>query len=254
MSSFEGKIVLVTGASSGIGAVTAAEFSKEGASVVLVGRNEENLKQVLGQCRPGNHLIIVADLREPKEVELVMEKTIAKYGRLDVLVNNAGAGRYGGVQDFTMDDFDWIMNLNLRSVVQLTKLAVPHLMQTKGNIVNVSSVAGLNAYPGVSTYCMSKAALDQFTKCSALDLAPSGVRVNAVNPAVIVTEFHKTTGMDDAAYEEYLANCGRTYPLRRAGNASEVADAIMYLAKESSGFITGVLLPISGGKHIDFSR
>lgn len=258
MSAFEGKVVLVTGASSGIGAATAVQFSQAGASVVLVGRNEENLEDVRTQCKSagsGDHFVIIADLRDPAQVESVVTKTIAKFNRLDVLVNNAGAGRYGGIQDFTMEDFDWIMNLILRSVVQLTKLATPHLIKTKGNIVNVSSVAGLNAFAGVSTYCMSKAALDQFTKCTALDLGPSGVRVNSVNPAVIVTEFHKALGMSDKDYEEYLANCSRSYPLKRAGKAEEVASAILYLASErSAAFITGVLFPVSGGKHIDFSR
>lgn len=254
MSTFTGKIVIVTGASSGIGAATAVQFSQEGASVVLVGRNEENLKGVEKQCKPGDHLIVVADLREPQQVDLVMERTIAKYSKLDVLVNNAGAGRYGTIQDFTMEDFDWMMNLNLRSVVQLTKLAVPHLLKSKGNIVNVSSVAGLNAFPGANTYCMSKAALDQFTKCTALELGPLGVRVNSVNPAVIVTEFHKALGMSDDQYQEYIAECGRTYPLKRAGKSSEVADAILYFAKDTSSFLTGVLFPISGGKHIDFAR
>ena len=251
---FHGKVVLVTGASSGIGAQAALHFSNAGGSVVLVGRNEEKLQEVLGKCASGDHLVVVADLREPKLVEQVVEITIAKFGRLDVLVNNAGAGRYGTIHEFSMEDFDWIMNLNLRSVVQLTKLAVPHLIKTKGNIVNVSSVAGLNAYAGVNTYCMSKAALDQFTKCCALELAPSGVRVNSVNPAVIVTEFHKALGMSEADYQQYLASCGNTYPLRRAGKAEEVADAILFLAKESSSFLTGVLFPVSGGKHIDFSR
>lgn len=258
MLAFKDKVVLVTGASSGIGASTAVEFSNAGANVVLVGRNKENLQNVLGHCKAagsGDHFLIIADLRDPVQVESVITKAIEKFHRLDVLVNNAGAGRYGGIQEFTMEDFDWIMNLNLRSVVQLTKLAIPHLIKTKGNIVNVSSVAGLNAYAGVNTYCMSKAALDQFTKCTALDLGPSGVRVNSVNPAVIVTEFHKALGMSDKDYNEYIANCGRTYPLKRAGKAEEVASAILYLANDqSAAFLTGVLLPVSGGKHIDFAR
>lgn len=255
MLSLQGKVAIVSGASSGIGAATAVLFSREGASVVLVGRNQENLRKVAADCGSvDRHLVIVADFRDPAQVTEVVEKTIAKYQRLDVLVNNAGAGRYGTIQEFTMDDFDWIMNLNVRSAVQLTQLALPHLIKSKGNVVNVSSVAGLNAYAGVNTYCMSKAALDQFTKCTALEVGPLGVRVNSVNPAVIVTEFHRTLGMDEQRYAEYLAGCGASYPLRRVGMATEVADAILYLARDSSSFLTGVLLPVSGGKHIDFSR
>lgn len=254
MTTFAGKVVLVTGASSGIGAATAVAFSEQGASVILVGRNVDRLNAVQGQCKTGDHLAIVADVLDHSQLEMVIEKTISKYKRLDVLVNNAGAGKNGSVEEITIDDFDWTINLNVKSVLKLTQLAIPHLKATKGNIVNVGSVAGLNAYSGYVAYCVSKAALDQLTKCCSLDLARHGVRVNSVNPAVVVTEFHKTMGMSEEDYAKFIARCGDAYPIGRVGKPEDVADAILYLAKDTSGFVTGTLFAISGGKHIDFSR
>lgn len=253
MSSFAGKVVLITGASSGIGASTALEFSKAGASVVIVGRNEEKLQAVfedLQKVGKAEHLQIIAELREESQVVSIVEQTLAKYRRLDVLVNNAGAARFGSVEQFTMEDFDWVLSVNLRSVVHLTKLCIPHLIATKGNIVNVSSVAGINPIPDATNYCLSKAALDQFTKTTAVELGPKGVRSNSVNPAVIVTNFHTSTGMTDETYKAYLDNCAKMYPLGRVGQPKEVADAILYLASESAAFVTGILLPLSGGKHL----
>jgi NAD(P)-dependent dehydrogenase (short-subunit alcohol dehydrogenase family) len=130
----------------------------------------------------------------------------------------------------------------------LTQLAIPHLIETQGNIVNVSSVAGLRAFPGASAYCMSKAALDQFTRCLALELASRNVRVNSINPAVIVTNFHKQAGMDDKAYQEYLEKAKLTHAMGRVGHVSETAHAIAYLASDLATFITGSCLPVDGGK------
>uniref|UniRef100_A0A1I8A3L2 3-oxoacyl-[acyl-carrier-protein] reductase FabG n=1 Tax=Steinernema glaseri TaxID=37863 RepID=A0A1I8A3L2_9BILA len=142
------------------------------------------------------------------------------------------------------------MNVNVRSIVQLTQMAIPHLVKTKGTIVNVSSVTGTNAFPGVTYYCMSKAAIDQFTKCLALELASTGVRVNAVNPGVIVTQVHKRGGLSDEAYAAFLEKGKTTHALGRVGEAHEVAKGIYYLASEMSSFTTGHLLAIDGGRGI----
>ena len=153
-----------------------------------------------------------------------------------------------------MAEYDRLMNLNVRSVVQLTNLACPYLAEAKGTIVNVSSIAGLNSFEGVGIYCMSKAALDMFTRCSALDLAKNGIRVNSVNPALIVTEFQRRMGISEEDYQAFVDRSIATYPLGKIGQPKDVADAIMYQASDSAGFVTGVLLPISGGKHTHFSR
>ncbi|XP_072344186.1 3-oxoacyl-[acyl-carrier-protein] reductase FabG isoform X3 [Scyliorhinus torazame] len=169
--SLSGKVALVTGASSGIGAGTAILFAKLGAKLALNGRNVDNLSEVgkvcedAGQCQP---LLLPGDLTDEATVKKVVEETINHYGQLDVLVNSAGILLMGTIETTTMEDYDKIMNVNLRSIYHLTRLAVPHLIHTKGCIVNVSSVNGQRSFPGVVVYCMSKAALDQFTRCLAL--------------------------------------------------------------------------------------
>lgn len=164
-------------------------------------------------------------------------------------MNNSGIGQVGDILTLSMKDFDNVMNTNVRSVFHLTQLIAPHLIKTKGNIVNISSVAGIRANPGFVSYCMSKAALDQFTRCVALELAPKGVRVNSINPAVIRTEFHKRLGMDQEKYEAYVERVSTLHALGRVGTVDETAQAIAFLASdESASFITGTVLPVDGGK------
>ncbi|XP_078082838.1 3-oxoacyl-[acyl-carrier-protein] reductase FabG isoform X2 [Mustelus asterias] len=250
--SLSGKVALVTGASSGIGAGTAILFAKLGAKLALNGRNEENLTKVgkaceeAGQCQP---LLLLGDLTDEATVKKVVEDTVNHYGQLDVLVNSAGILHMGTIETTTMEHYDQLMNVNVRSVYHLTHLAVPHLIQTKSSIVNVSSVSGQRSFPGITTYCMSKAALDHFTRCLALDLAPKKVRVNAVSPGVIVTDIHKRAGLSEEDYAKFLDNCKRTHALGRAGEVNEVAQAIAFLASDAASFITGVTLPVDGGRH-----
>lgn len=137
----------------------------------------------------------------------------------------------------------------MRSVYQLTSLAVPHLIKTEGTIVNVSSVNGIRAFAGVLAYCVSKAALDQFTRCVALELAPKKVRCNSVNPGVTITNLHKRSGMNQEQYEAFLKRSQETHALGRPGTAEEVAKTILFLAGNDSSFITGATLPCDGGRH-----
>lgn len=191
---FRDKVVLVTGASSGIGAETARLLSKLGGKLVLVGRNQKRLEKVASEINGSDTatasnessiqivppLTIVADLT--KDCQRIIDQTIEHFGQLDVLVNNAGVNVEVPVMEAQMDKFDLIFNTNVRSVIELSKLAVPHLEKTKGNIVNVSSICGLVPVYSSTFYSMSKAALDQFTKCSSNEFAKRGIRVNSVNP------------------------------------------------------------------------
>ncbi|XP_018802392.1 PREDICTED: uncharacterized protein LOC108977243 [Bactrocera latifrons] len=249
--SLAGKVVVVTGASSGIGAATAKAFAQHGCKVVITGRNEANLKSTEAACEAANSkvelLLIPADVTT--DAEKIIKTTIDKFGQLDVLVNNAGIGESGAILDIEVDQFDRVMNTNLRSVFLLTKYAAPHLVKTQGNIVNVSSVAGLRSFPGLSVYGTSKAALEQFTRCIALDLAPKNVRVNAVSPGVIVTNILTRLGMSAEDYAKFLEHSKSTHALGRVGDVKEVADIIIFLASDSSSFITGATLPIDGGRH-----
>ncbi|KAI7815246.1 3-oxoacyl-[acyl-carrier-protein] reductase FabG, partial [Rhyzopertha dominica] len=247
---FTGKVVLVTGASSGIGASTAKLFASLGATLALTGRNLENLKKVASECcRPENvpePLIVTGELTNECDTKRILDSTIEKFGRLDVLVNNAGVLETGSVENTSLEQYDRVMNVNVRSIYHLTTLAVPHLVKTKGNIVNVSSVNGIRAFPGVLAYCVSKAAVDQFTRCVALDLAPKQVRVNSVNPGVTVTNLHKRGGMDEEQYKKFIERSKETHALGRPGKPEEVARTIVFLAGDGASFITGASVPVDG--------
>ncbi|XP_062511380.1 uncharacterized protein LOC134187280 [Corticium candelabrum] len=252
-SSLANKIVLITGASSGIGAATSVMFAKVGCRLSLTGRDAVNLEKTASSCRGVKDgvevLSVVADLRNEKDVETVVEKTLEKFGCVDVLVNNAGVLRIGSIENTTLEEFDQVMSVNVRAVFYLTSLVVPHLIKSKGAIVNVSSVDGIRAFPGVIAYDMSKAALDQFTRCLALELASKGVRVNSVNPGVIVTGLQKRSGLSDVEYSSFIQSCKTSHALGRAGEPNEVAQAIIFLSCSEASFITGATLPVDGGKH-----
>ncbi|XP_060532722.1 3-oxoacyl-[acyl-carrier-protein] reductase FabG-like isoform X2 [Cylas formicarius] len=247
---FAGKVILITGASAGIGAATAIHFSQLGASLALAGRNQENLNKVASACNSNSTpLILLAELTNENETKELLDKTLAHFGRLDVLINNAAVDVLVSIETTTLEDFDRAMDVNVRSVYHLTKLAVPHLIKTKGNIVNISSITGLRAFAGALPYCMSKAALDHFTRCTALHLASKQVRVNGVNPGVIVTNFQINGGMTKEDYKTFIKYAEKTHPLGRPGQPEEVAKVIAFLASDDASFITGASVPVDGGKH-----
>lgn len=245
-----GKVALITGATSGIGFATALCFTEAGARVAVVGRSERALAEVTEEInkRGGESLAIRADVTAEETAERALAETIERFGALDVLVNAAGHIVNGTIENTTLDTWDAMLNVNLRAVFNLMRQAVPFLEQRQGNIVNVSSVTGLRAFPGVLAYCVSKAGLDQLTRCAALELAAKGVRVNAVNPGVVVTEIHKRGGMTEKDYEAFLERSKSTHPLGRVGRAREVAELILYLASERAAWITGVSYSIDGGR------
>ncbi|CAD0197527.1 unnamed protein product [Chrysodeixis includens] len=251
---FANKVVLITGASSGIGADTAIEFAKLDAKLVVTGRNKDNLEKTAKECELQSPskltpLSVVADLGKEADIERLVKETIDHFGQLDVLVNNAGIMKMGSIENTSLEQYDSIMNTNVRGPYYLTMLATPHLVKSKGNIVNVSSVAGLRSFPGILAYCTSKAALDQFTKCVALELAGKGVRVNAVNPGVIETGIHLRSGVSEADYAAYLVKCKETHALGRTGTTQEVANTIIFLASDAASNITGATIPVDGGRH-----
>lgn len=245
---FTGKRIIVTGASSGIGRATAELFLTKGATVALVGRREDRLVDVIKNTNNGNGFAMVADLANESEAEECIKRAVERMGGLDVLVNAAGILKSGRTEDTSLAIWDEMMNINLRSVFHLTQLAVPHLERSRGNIVNVSSVTGVRAFPGVAAYCVSKAALDQLTRCAALDFAPKGIRVNAVNPGVVVTGLHRSGGMNEDAYSAFLEHSKITHPLGRVGEAREVAELIAFLASDNAAWITGTTMSIDGGR------
>ncbi|CAG2172081.1 unnamed protein product, partial [Oppiella nova] len=231
---FTGKVVLITGSSGGIGAVTAVEFARLGAQVVVTGRRRDRVSAVAKQCVEASPtgvkaLEVVADVTNDDDCRRLVADTIKTFKKLDILVNNAGRGIFSSIRDENiLDKYALIMNTNLRSVVWLTHLCVEHLEKTKGNIVNVSSIAALK--PRDLLYSMSKAALDMFTKCVALELGPKGIRANVVNPSAVKTEFFEISrNLNKAKSDEFLKGMAEKYPLGRVGEPMDVTKAVLYL-------------------------
>jgi NAD(P)-dependent dehydrogenase (short-subunit alcohol dehydrogenase family) len=246
-----GRVALITGASSGIGRASAVAFAGAGADLALTGRDAGRLEAAAGDCRregAGRVETFPTDLTDADGPLDVIRRTTAALGRLDVLVNAAGIIGSGPTVETSDERFDRMMDVNLRTVFRLTRDAIPHLEKTRGNIVNVSSVAGLRPYPGIMPYCVSKAAVDQMTRCLALELGPAGVRVNAVNPGVVVTNLHRAGGMNEEAYETFLARGAETHPLGRVGRPEEVAALVLFLASDEAAWITGTTMSVDGGR------
>jgi NAD(P)-dependent dehydrogenase (short-subunit alcohol dehydrogenase family) len=241
---FDGKVAVVTGATSGIGMAAALQFAEQGAKVAAVGRKKEVLAKI---TRP-NITTYTADLLNEQETGGLVKQVVADLGGIDILVNAAGIIANGTIENTTLADYDVMMNINVRSVFHLTQLALPSIIQRKGNVVIVSSVTGLRAFPNVLAYCVSKAAVDQLTRCAALELASKGVRVNAVNPGVTRTGLHLNSGMNEENYAAFLERSKTTHPLGRIGQPEEIADLILFLASSKAGWITGATYSIDGGR------
>lgn len=236
-------MVLVTGASSGIGAAIAIQFAAEGAKVAMVARNEKKLYDVSEKCEKvgSKPLVIIADVSKDEDAKRIISQTIESFGKLDVLVNNAGIGQapLSILSEEFVEVFDRIMSVNLRSVVVLTNLAAPHLVETKGNVVNISSIAAKMTINGLTSYCTSKAGMDHFTRCVALELAPKGVRVNVINPGAVKTDIIENMGMTKEESDKIWDGAKTTTPLQRIGDPEEIADLTLFLASDVARSITG---------------
>jgi len=247
---------IVTGASSGIGRATCLRLAADGMAVLAVGRDAAPLREVcdLATAAGGHAEPLSADVTTDDAPRQIVEAAMAKWGGIDALVNAAGIIASGSVTETADAAFDTMMALNLRAAFRLIREASPALIARQGAVVNVSSVAGLRAFPGLVAYSVSKAAVDQLTRCAALDLAPKRVRVNAVNPGVVVTNLHKRGGMDETRYAAFLEHSKTTHPLGRPGTPEEVAALIAFLVSADSGWITGETIAIDGGRHLTCLR
>jgi NAD(P)-dependent dehydrogenase (short-subunit alcohol dehydrogenase family) len=252
---FTDKVALVTGASSGIGRATARALAAEGAAVVLAGRRAERLEAEAGRIEKGGGRAAIGtgDVREEAVCSRWVELARNEFGALDLLVNAAGVIGSGGVLETDAAAWDRVMDSNLRSIHLMTRAAAPELIRRKGAIVNLSSVAGPRPYANLLAYCVSKAGVDQYTRCVALDLAPHGVRVNAVNPGVVVTELH-TVSNAVPDYAAFLERSKTTHPLGRVGQPEEVAALVLFLLGDESGWMTGSTVGIDGGRALASAR
>lgn len=253
---FTGKTVVITGATSGIGRSTAEAFAGAEANLVLVGRDEAAMTATSNAAQAHQRRVAtcLADVTDADSARRITQTALDSFGGIDVLVNAAGVIATGTVEQTTDETWDRMMAVNVTAPFRLMRAMAPHLAARKGAIVNVSSVNGLRAFAGVLAYCVSKAAVDQLTRCAALELAPLGVRVNAVNPGVTVTNLHRRGGMGDEQYAAFLERSKATHPLGRPGRPEEVASLILYLASESAEWMTGETIPIDGGRHLTCLR
>lgn len=243
MNRFENKIVIVTGAGSGIGEATARRFSAEGASVVLVGRTKKKLDKVAATLEGDNVMIAPCDISDESAVKDLFRAVIKEFKRVDVLVNNAGIYKPGKVQDIKTKDWKEQMAVNVDGYFYMTRAAMPHLIKSKGNIVNVSSVSGLGADWGTVPYNTSKGAVTLFTKAVALDAAADGVRVNAVCPTLVRSDLTEDM-LDD---KKLIAKFKDRIPMGRYGEPEDIADVIAFLASNDARFVTGIAMPVDGG-------
>ena len=241
----KGKVALVTGGSRGIGFQIAKIFSENGAEVIVSSKNSESLKTAANQLK--NTMAFSADIRNEREVQNVVKKTIEKFGKLDILINNAGV-LPKIKQLHEISDLEWneVLDINLAGQFRFTKFAIPYLQKTCGTIVNISSDAGLKAYEGFNAdaYSASKAALIALTKCWALEYAKDKIRVNCVCPGVVETDmtkpFLKTEKDRDFADNDH--------PLGRIGTPEDVAKSVLFLASDQSAWTTGAILAVDGGQ------
>lgn len=283
--------VVVTGATSGIGRAAAVRFAREGAAILAVGRKAPALSDTAHEIglAGGRCVTLELDVTSADAPAIVAAKAAASFGGLTTLVNAAGIIATGTIENTPDAAWDEMLDVNLRVPFRLMRACAPLLIAAASqgratpvsspstpapaasastpapmasgstptpmaSVVNVSSVTGLRAFPGVLAYCVSKAGVDQLTRCAALELAPHGVRVNAVNPGVVVTNLHRRSGVNEENYAAFLARSKETHPLGRPGDAAEIAELIWFLASDRAGWITGETISIDGGRHLTCAR
>ena len=240
---FTDKVVIVTGSGSGIGAATAKRLAREGALVILNGRRREKLDRVAADLEGDRVLVQAGDVSDQASAEALIAAAVARFGRLDVLVNNAGVVPTGPFLEASVDDWRRVIAVDLDGVFFCTRAALPHLLETQGNIINVSSVSGLGGDWNMSFYNAAKGAVSNLTRSLALELGEKGVRVNAVNPGLTFTELTQDMKDDHALMQKFADRI----PLRRGAKPEEIADAIAFLASDEARYVTGVNLPVDGG-------
>ncbi|WP_170403523.1 SDR family NAD(P)-dependent oxidoreductase [Ruegeria arenilitoris] len=242
MENLENKVVLITGGGTGIGKATASAFIANGAKVVITGRRQSVLEKATQELGPQAYAI-VGDVSKDGEPARVIEETINTFGQLDVLVNNAGTGKMGPLSETSDQDIESIYRTNVFGPLAFAREATPHLAESKGAIINISSVVARGMMPGAAVYASSKAAVDHATRLIAAELGPLGIRVNAVAPGLTDTEITA----DVKSNEQMLGMIIAQTPMGRIGEPEDIANAVLLLADNRAGWITGQSVQAGGG-------
>ena len=237
------KTAIITGGATGIGLACARLFQQEGARVALFGRRQDRLDQaqkVLGDSA----LAVPGDITRQQDIDLLVDRVVAEWGRIDILINNAGTFAPAALHETEDSLWDSTLDVNLRGVFLLTKKVLPHMLeQQSGSIVHISSILGMVAVPQTAAYNASKGALNQLSKSIAVEYGSAGIRSNAVCPGMIETEMTEELRGNTELMEEWK----KDYPLGRFGGPDEVARACLFLASDEASFVTGATLPVDGG-------
>ena len=237
------KTAIITGGGSGIGLATARAFCKEGAKVILFGRRKEKLISAAEEL--GDSVLIVqGDMTHNDDLDQLINKTLNNFKGIDILVNSAGLYNGAPLHEISDSQWDGIMDINIRSIFQLTRRVLPIMMaQKSGSIVHISSILGLIAVPQVAAYNVSKGALNQFSRSIAVEYGSYGIRSNSICPGLIETDMTADLMKDASLMQEW----SKEYPIGRFGKPEDVANACLFLASDESSFITGTVLPVDGG-------
>jgi 3-oxoacyl-[acyl-carrier protein] reductase len=246
MASLESRSALITGASSGIGEEITKAMAAAGATVAAVARNEERLSRVLDEIEPGNGdgFGIVRDLTEEGAPQAVVEEAVERLGSLDILANVAGIMELGPLSETAIESLDRQFETNVRAAFALTQAALPHLRESRGVIIFISSMAALAAFPESAAYTATKGAIEAVARQLAVELAPDGIRVNAIAPGEIDTPMNRQFYEEHPEFVEYMEEFT---PAGRLGKATDIAPAAVFLASDMARFVYGVSLPVDGG-------
>jgi NAD(P)-dependent dehydrogenase (short-subunit alcohol dehydrogenase family) len=245
----EGKVALITGGTEGIGLATARLFLREGARVVISSRSAEKGAKAIGELeRLGEVLFVDGDVSKSADASRMVESTVSRFGRLDIVFNNAGVFVERTAEQTTEDEWDRLIDVNLKGTFLVSKYAVPHMRRQGGGvIINNSSDAGLVGNRVSAAYCASKGGVTLLTKAMALDHAKDNIRINCVNPGVIDTPMVAQEASISGDPERYMKQMDRDHPMGRIGRPEEVAKAVLFLASGESSFVTGTALSVDGG-------
>lgn len=247
MGKLDGKVAVVTGASKGIGAGIAKELAAQGGSVVVnYASSKDGAEKVAAEITKagGRATAIGGSVAKSEEIDRLFAEAKKAYGKVDILVNNAGVYAFAPLETLTSDDIATMFNINVTGLLLASKAALPLFPAEGGSIINIGSVAGEIAPPMASVYAGTKGAVNSITRVLAKELAPKKIRVNAVNPGVVVTEGFKTGGFADSDFEKQMV---QNTPLGRVGHPNDIASVVAFLASDDAGWITGSLIDAAGG-------